>query len=302
MQDLPLNALRAFAAVYETGGLRTAARKTGVGHASLARQVRELEKRLGIALIDPDRPGRTLAFTPYGHALGDRVRHALEELSSAVREVEERHLGNAILVDTSPSFAVRWLLPRLATFESAVPWVRVSLNVDESRGAPVARGADIVLRMGPVPGERRGRPFMDDELLPVMSPEYWRRNGRPALANDLKAQRLLHDRDPQATWQHWAAETGTELSDIRGGARFTSADVLLQAAERGFGVALARKRFVDDSLYSGRLVAPIEGGAIPLPDAYWILVAEGPRERSAVRAFRDWILAEPSGDSAPQHG
>ncbi len=292
MNDLPLNALRAFSAVYQTAGLRSAARKLGVGHASLARQVRELEKRLGVALIDPDRPGRSLIFTPYGHALGERARSALDELSAAVRDVEERRLGNAILVDTSPSFAVRWLLPRLKAFKTAAPWIDVSLSVDESRSAPVNRSADVVLRMGPIPGEQRGRPFMNDALLPVMSPDYWKDNGQPTVIDDLKKQRLLHDRDPQATWQHWAGLTGVALGDTSGGTRFTSADVLLQAAERGLGVALARERFIEESLQAGNLIAPIQSGMIPLPDAYWSLLSGGARVRSAVRAFSDWILSE----------
>ena len=85
MKDIPLNALRAFACVYDAGGIRPAARRLDISHSSVIRHVRELEAWLGVALLAADGPARTTKFTAQGEKLG---RDALAGLTALGRSLE----------------------------------------------------------------------------------------------------------------------------------------------------------------------------------------------------------------------
>ncbi len=293
MLHLPLNALRAFAMVYDTGGIRPAARTLGVAHSSVSRHVRELEAWLGSDLLIHRDGKRSLAFSPQGEALGKAALSSLSELAGAVAAISEVRPGNSVTIDTTPSFAVRWLLPRLGTFEQAHKWIQLSVLVDQRRKTPAEAGADICIRMGrgPWPGETC-IPFMDDALYPVMSPDAWRSNGKPGKIADLARLKLIHDRDPQTAWSHWKKQHGPADLDVRAGSRFTSSDLVLRAAEQGMGVALARDRLARDSVNARTLIAPFGDLAVDLPKAHWIVTPQVKPVSSAIQAVVDWLVRE----------
>jgi LysR family glycine cleavage system transcriptional activator len=295
MRDLPLNLLRAFAAVYETGGVRPAARRLGIAHSAVSRHLHELEAWLGAPLLEPRKGKRTLAFSADGEALGRAALACLSQLDSAVASVREARRANAVTIDTTPSFAVRWLLPRLGAFEAAHRWIELSVIVDQHPKAPAEVGADIGIRMGrgPWPGVKCS-PLMDDALYPVLNAAYWRSEGKPKRVADLARLRLLHDRDPNASWAAWKKAYGPETLDVRSGARFTSSDLVLRAAEQGLGVALARDRLARDSIAAGTLIAPFDGLVVTLPQAHWIIQSEAQPVRAATQAVLDWLMAEAS--------
>ena len=116
MRNLPLNALRAFVAVHQTGGIRPAGRMLGVAHSAVARHLRELEALLGIPLIEPERDGRALAFTAAGETLGVSASSAFGALDGTWRELRERRPANAVTISAAPSVAALWLLPRPVSY------------------------------------------------------------------------------------------------------------------------------------------------------------------------------------------
>ena len=293
MRDLPLNALRAFAAVYETGGVRPAGRALQVTHSSVSRHLRELEAWIQTPLFDERPRRRSLAFTAEGEALGRTALASLRELEGAVASVREAKRTNSVTIATTPSVAVRWLLPRLPSFEAENKWIEVSVVVDQRRRAPIEEGADISIRMGRGPWRGVvGDPLMDDRLYPVMSTGYWQDAGQPDDIAELARLRLLHDRDPNASWAAWKQEHGPALLDVRRGPRFTSSDLVLRAAEQGLGVALARDRLASDSIANGTLVRPFGRLRVLLQDAYWLLEGTTQRKRQAVRSAIDWLVTE----------
>src|SRR5258708_37326435 len=81
--------------------------------------------------------------------------------------------------------------------------------------------------------------------------------------------RLLHDRDPHASWEAWRRAYGPPALDVRRGPRFTSSDLVLRAAAQGQGVALARHRLAQDDLATGALLRPVAGRSVDLGPAYW---------------------------------
>ena len=287
--------IRALATVYETGGVRPAARRLNVTHSAVSRHLKELEAWLGTPLLLRKEGKRTLTFSPEGKALGRVALSCLSELESAVASLRETKRRHSVTISTTPSFAARWLLPRLASLEAKHPGLEVSVIVDQRVHAPVDEGADLAIRMGgrPWPGFT-SLPLMDDALYPVVSPAYWVAHGRPDTPRDLRRLRLLHDRDPNASWAVWKKHHGPKALDTRIGARLTSSDLVLCGAEHGLGVALARHRLASDGIRSGALLRPFGNARVPLPHAYWIVLSDTAAMRETVRPVVDWLEAEAS--------
>jgi LysR family glycine cleavage system transcriptional activator len=288
--DLPLNALRAFALVYQHRGVRAAARDLGMAHSSVSRHLGELDRWLGVPLVNAG-AGRTgLVFTPQGEALGRAVCAGLKQIEQAVATLREARPAHAVALSTTPSLAIRWLLPRLPAFEQAQPTIELSVLVDQKLEDFGDGRVDLAVRMGRGPWpELHCEPLMDDALYPVMSPAYWQDHGRPSRPAQLAGLRLLHDRDPQAAWELWRRAHGPAGLSLQGGARYTASDLVLRAAGQGQGVALARHRLVADELAAGSLVRPFGALEVPLPCAYWIVRGDATRPRAAVAAVIDWL-------------
>jgi LysR family glycine cleavage system transcriptional activator len=130
---------------------------------------------------------------------------------------------------------------------------------------------------------------MDDLLYPVMSPEAWKKAGRPCELADLCHLRLLHDRDPDASWPLWREQHGPAHLDVRKGARFSSSDLVLRAAAQGLGVALARHRLAADDIEAGVLVRLFEPQSVFIENAYWIVTRPDREPRAAAIIVMAWL-------------
>jgi LysR family glycine cleavage system transcriptional activator len=299
MNGLPLNALRAFAAVYSQHGIRAAARELGVAHSSISRHLAELETWCGVPLVDSGTGRRGLAFTAQGEALGKAAVAALRDLGSAAMALRESRSIHAVMLSTTPSVAARWLLPRLPAFEETYPGIALSVQINQKVDDLEAGGIDIAIRMGRGPwpdGECEA--FMDDRLYPVMSPALHERTGRPQQPDDLRRLRLLHDRDPLAGWECWRARFGPQSLDVLEGPRFASSDLVLRAAMQGQGVALARHRLASEDVVAGALLRPFGDLAVDLGPAYWIVLPGRARRRAAVQGVIDWLRRQGSAVQA----
>jgi len=293
MKNLPLNMLRAFAAVYESGGIRPAARQLGVTHSSVSRFVSDLEGWAGTQLLERHGGKRSVSFTPEGEALGRAVLKSLSELERAVNTVKERHTGNSVTIETTPSFAARWLLPRLEKFEADNNKIELSIVVDQRLSDPSEERSDIAIRMGQGPWAGfKCTALMDDALYPVMSKTFWENANKPDKPADLLGLRLIHDRDPSAAWSLWRDKFGPIELNVGEGPRYTSSDLVLRSSEQGLGVALVRHRFAKDALENGSLVRPFDGLEIPLPNSIWIVHTEGRAARYAAQRVIDWLINE----------
>jgi len=298
MPPLKLNALRAFAAVYESGGLRPAGRALEISHSAVSRHVAELEAWLGVPLLEMAESNRRTRFTAQGEALGRAALKALNGLAQSVAQVRESHRGNSVTIATTSSLASRWLLPRLSGLRKAAPWVEVSVLVQSRVGSLAEQGAELALRMGPGPwpGEISEH-LMDDTLFPVMGESAWIKAGRPHRLNDLLRLPLIHDRDPNAGWSLWRDQVGPASLDVQTGARFDSTDVVLQAAAQGIGVALARGRLAEAELASGSLVRFLGESAVILESAYWLIRREKEATSAATHTVIEWLRVQVGSNS-----
>lgn len=286
MKDLPLNALRALAAVYEAGGIRAAARVLHVNASAVHRQLRDLEGRLGTSLVTAGRP---LEFTPHGERLARQAQETLACLVGAYEAVREDRRTNSILISTTNSFAAKWLVPRLAKLREQKPQLRVTI-VTERRFADVPREATLAIRLGagPWPNEFC-EPFMDEEIFPVASAEFLRSNPVREPADTMRYP-LLDDRDPQADWSRWRAAFGIEKEATAPELRLTSSELVLQAAASGLGIAMARSRLAEFDIASGALSDDLRRYSVSIGTAYWLI---RPASLSAVEAeFVTWLFEQ----------
>jgi LysR family transcriptional regulator, glycine cleavage system transcriptional activator len=277
MENLPLNALRVFAVTCAKGGVRAAARELGIAHSSISRHLVELEAWLGVPLREPGSGRHEWILTAQGEALGKAVQAGLQDIATAVSAIREVRSPFAVTISAAPSFASRWILPRLPVLERAHPRIELSVLVNQRIENLAQSGIDLAVRMGKGPWpDAHCEALMDDSLYPVISPALWESSGRPATAKDLFRLRLLHDRDPGANWDLWRQRFGPPKLALQQGPRFASSDLLLRAAEQGQGIALARHRLAADSVTAGTLLRPSGSQEVVVSSAYWIV-----RPRSA---------------------
>jgi LysR family glycine cleavage system transcriptional activator len=290
MQRVPLSALRAFAAVYEAGGVRPAARALQVTHSSVSRQVRELEAWLGVALLEKRGSKGRLVFTPQGRALGKAALDGLSALTNAVESARELRRANSVVIATTASFGARWLIPRLPKLRKTHEWIEVSVITQQAVQQLAEQGADLAIRIGGGPwSDGKCEPLMDDALYPVAARQYWGEIRERDPARALGKAHLLHDRDPDSNWDRWLAKYPSPGVDLRVGARFTSSDLVLRAAASGLGVALARHQLAAADVQAGLLTRPFGTARVAIARAYWLVQPADDKPRPALRAVVQWI-------------
>lgn len=289
MRRLPnLTALRAFEAAARHESLTRAAEELNVAHPALSRQIRELEAWLGCALFH--RHNRGLSLTDAGRAYRDTASQAFDLIDAATGLLRP----NAPLVgeqrltlSVEPSFAQRWLVPRLGTFRAVHP--AVTVIVDATREAADFRrgGADLGIRYGsgPWPG-LEARKLADLENFPVCAPSLTPMPTQPA--DLLETDLLLEEMD--LPWQSWFAAVGITLTRPLRGTRFFDASHAMDVAVRGQGVALGDMILSRDDLAAGRLIRPFPQTAIY--QSYSLVAPSAHFRRPAVKAFSDWALTE----------
>ncbi|HEX5651294.1 MAG TPA: transcriptional regulator GcvA [Steroidobacteraceae bacterium] len=290
----PLTSLRAFEAAARSLSFTKAARELHVTPAAISHQIRGLEQFLGVTLFQ--RTSRRLELTRDGHLAAEHFREAFERIARGVQALRQQGREGELVIGVSPSFATRWLLPRLPSLATDMPEVRVRLvtstvPVDFDRD-----DIDLTVRFG------RGSfdSVVNDELFnevvaPVASPAFVRRHQlrRPA---DLARVRLLQDdsmrrvgRPP--SWTEWLRAAGEPGLEIECGLCLDDSHLALQAACEGHGVALGRLAYAVNDLAQNRLVLPFSR-VIELDLHYHLVVPEARVKEPLIAGFREWLLRE----------
>jgi len=287
----PLNALRAFEAAARNLSFTRAAQEMNVTQAAISHQIKGLEDHLGLPLFR--RLNRALMLTEEGQTLFPAVRDAFDGLAEATARLHARESGGTLTVSTLPSFAVKWLVPRMSHFQDRHPGIDLRISAKEYLVDFTRDGIDVAIRFGrgTWPGVR-AEWLADEALTPVCSPGLLPDLRRP---EDLTQATLLHeDMLPLGTfptWDTWLEAAGVEGVDASRGPRFSHTHLMLQAAMDGRGVALGQMVFVADDLASGRLVAPFSF-LLPSGFSYYVVCAPAAADRPKIRAFREWAMAE----------
>jgi len=290
MARLPLNTLAAFRAVAEVQNLRAAADTLHLTHSAVSQQIRGLEEHLGFDLFD--RRGRRVVLNPAGQALLRSVQAALTQLDDGVQAAAAAASGEAqrLRVTVLPSFAQRWLLPRIVRWRERHPTLALEIDASIRSVDLVREGFHAAVRQGngPWPGLESERLFDVPPILVVGSPDAARRL-LGAQPEALAREPLLGDAD---LWKDWFAAAGLR-TNVTTVAVFNDAGLMLQAAEQNLGLALSREILAADALRDGRLVqlSPV---SIIHADAqpYHFVYPPSLRAWPPLAALRKWLRDE----------
>lgn len=283
----PLSTLRPFEAAARHGSFSKAADELHLTHGAVSHQVRALEEFLGTPLFE--RHGKRVAVTAAGRALAERIRAGLDDIARAVEQARGSGRPRGLTVSVLPSFASRWLMPRLIRFMEKHPDIEITVNATTALANFSGDEVDVAIRYGPGPWPGLScEQILEDECFPVASPKM-NRGRLPKTPKDLLGVRII--REDRDYWQEWLAAAGVDVAGPLGGPSFNDATFALQAATRGEGVAMTRRSLVGDDIERGVLVQLFERTVRP-KESYWLVCRKDQEDAPKVKAFRAWVLAE----------
>ena len=290
----PLNALRAFEAAARHLNFSRAADELSVTPGAVSQQIQNLEDYVGAALFK--RTPKGLLLTDAAQTALPALREAFDRLAEAASLLTAAVDGRRLTITAPPSFAAKWLAPRLGAFERAHPNVDVWLNAGMELVDLTAGEVDLALRYGAgrYPGLEVKR-LVSEAVIPVISPELLAQTPL-ASPEDLANHTLLHDGSPEIDdscpdWPMWLAARQLRGIDGHRGPRFNQSSLVIEAAANGRGVALAKRTLAQADLEAGRLVAPLQI-ATAVDFAYYVVHPKAKGRLPQVKAFIGWIEAE----------
>lgn len=293
LKTLPYGALRTLEAVVRLRGFSRAAEELNVTQSAVSQHVRQLEDWLGTQLFV--RRGRAVHPTEAAERLAGTTRESFGVLADLCDDLRAAHrsVPKGVLVASPPGFAFLWLLPRLLHFAELCPDHPVSLSTDPLSLDPASTEADVVISYGPgPPGRSSESALMGEHLTPACAPAI-----ATSLTNvtDLAQHVILLDRMEDNTagtsWQTWADGAGLTLPQFGQSRTLGQANLVVQAAIDGHGVAMGRTPLVQDALDAGTLVQPFPQSVLS-PNSYWLSLPQSTSPKEQVRLFAEWLRSE----------
>jgi LysR family glycine cleavage system transcriptional activator len=291
----PLNALRSFEAAARQRSFTAAAHELNVTPAAVSHQVKVLEEYVGVRLFR--RQPRGLALTEAGARVLPDVSAGLDAFARALSGLREEEAYRPLTVSVAPSFAGKWLVPRLEDFRRHANGTEIRLDTSERLSDFAADDVDVAIRYGPgdYPGLHVER-LAAQAAFPVCSP--WLLEHGPGLEapGDLARHTLIHVDWARAgltapDWPNWLASAGASGVVATGGPRFGQQSMAIQAAVAGHGVALGSAILVADDLAERRLVRPFRHALLE-PNAYYLVCPPATAQTRRFALFRDWLFSE----------
>jgi LysR family glycine cleavage system transcriptional activator len=293
LRRLPfLNGIKAFEAAARSGSFAAAATELNVTPAAISRMVRLLEERLALTLFQ--RKPNGLALTPAGRAYQAGLSPIFDALANLTAHVSAIANPRVLTLGVGPTFAIRWLIPRLASFHKLAPDIDVRITT----GGVAAPFADdwtcgIKLGRGTWP-ELAAEPLFAADLVPVCAPALAASLKTPA---DLKAATLLRVAHAPDDWPRWLKAAGVARAALSG-PQFEFYGQAQQAASDGVGIAMGIRPYIDDDLAAGRLVTPF-ALTVPKGESWYLVYKPARREEPAFAAFRDWLMQAAQAGGLP---
>ena len=293
LKTLPFGALRTLEAVVRLRGFSRAAEELNVTQSAVSQHVKQLEDWLGTRLLV--RKGRSVEPTMAGERLANATLDSFGSLATVcddMRDVSRSSL-KGILIASPPGFAFLWLLPRLLRFAEQFPDHPVSLSTDPQSLDTISTEADAVISYGKgQAGAFHAEHLMSERMTPVCSPDLAQ---NLASVEDLKDKVVLFDHledgSTLSNWDFWAREAGLILPKFTRTRTFGQANLVIQAAIDGHGVAMGRSPLVQDAIVKGQLVQPFPQ-SVASTLGYWFMYPHSALEQKPVMRFLEWLRME----------
>ncbi len=284
--------MQLFVRVARSGSFSAAAREMGVTQPTASRIVAALEKQVGAALLT--RSTRAVTLTEAGAdylARSEAILAALDEADHAARGAGE--LRGALKVATSPSFAIRTIMPRLARFTEQHPKLRIEFKLDDARHDLVGESVDVAVRIGTLRDSAAiARRIGAVRRVLVAAPAYLARAGTPLTPSDLSAHALIIGPAGHGS-EGWSFRKDGKAMTIRVQGRLVvdAAEAATAAAVAGLGIVSTGEGSVQAELEAGALVRLLPDWRIGTLDIHVILPA-GRAAKASARAFADFVAAQ----------
>ncbi|MEW6634908.1 MAG: LysR substrate-binding domain-containing protein [Pseudomonadota bacterium] len=294
----PLNAVRTFEVAARAGSFTLAATELGVSSAAVSQQIRNLEDWFGKQLFV--RNGNRITLTDAGHAIYPQTARALGEIAAVGRRMLEGGLRTRLVVSVPFSLAELWLAPRLAVLLDGFPHMAIDVRVEDDPVDVVRQNIDLRISYGDYhyPPLRMVR-LVHDDVLPVASPDFWRRHGNEAFdLSGVHESQFIHTNwgpnyASHPTWADWfAAAGGNRAPDPSHGRRVGLSSLAIGSARLGLGIALGQRVMAAADIDAGRLIA-LSSVSVRLGQPYCAFMLPAKAERADIAGLVALLGANP---------
>ncbi|VTU15401.1 Gcv operon activator [Variovorax sp. PBL-H6] len=294
-------ALICFEAAARHESYTRAAQELALTQSAVSRQITALEDFLGMALFRRTRHG--VALTPAG---ADYARQIARQLDSMERDtldaMARQGVGGSLQLAAVPTFATRWLIPRLPDFARAQPDITVHI---ETRTRPFLFNDtpfDAAIYTG-TPAQAanwagtRSVLLLNEDVVPVCSPALLGAKAQLSPAAVARMPLLQQSTRPDG-WHQWFDAQGVDAPRARSGPRYELFSMIAVAAAHGLGVALMPRMLIGPELARGELAVACDR-PLRAERGYFLVTPASADERPALAAFRKWLVAQTSGEGPP---
>lgn len=288
----PLRALAAFEATARNMSFTKAAAELNVTPAAVSQQIKVLEKNLSARLFR--RMNRRILLTEAGELYYSSISSAFSEMTSATERIGSKAMPRVLNIRSAPSFAAKWLLPRLTEFIAQDPEVDVRLDASNEKTDFSRENVDLEIRFGD--GNWRGlhvQPLCREITIPLASPILSQRYAIRSAEELASGVPLIHSVKCPVSWEMWFAAQKVQQHGPLRGPRFDRSFMAIEAARMGLGVVLDCDILAQRELASGDLVRPFEPRRTFAQTVHWLVIPHQSFEQDKTRRFRDWLLGHP---------
>lgn len=299
----PMHLLRAFVTTAQLKTVSAAAQALHLTQGAVSRQVLELEEWLGVALFV--RVRKRLQLAPAGQRYLLAVQPLLQQLEAATLDLmSSPHDGGVLHLSALPTFAAKWLIPRLPAFQAAHPKVMLQF-VPYVQGYDFHRtDLDCAIRYGEGPWEGAVCEYVIGRRMVLIAPPAGRR--QPALKRpaDVARHRLLHHVTVPSAWSEWCEGHGVSGINPHGGIQLDQYAAIVRAVAAGMGLGLVPQCLVEDELARREVVMPLRGaaGVHEAAAGYYLCYPENKSSIEPLLAFRRWLMQVAQGGAAASAG
>ena len=285
----PVTNLLAFEAVARRRSFAFAAAELHLTPSAVSHQVARLESDLGVRLFERNAHGVRLSDA--GSRYLERVAGALSAISSATEDLRQG-VSNSLYVHSAPSIASLWLMPRLRRFAQAHPGISLNLSAAHTPSDFALGQADIDIRYGvPQWGDLVVEPLFEERIVPLASPSFLREHRLKRIEQLLDVP-LIQSNVSVVQWSDWLKAFSDKRAPERYALRFDRAQMSLDAATQGLGVALESATNAERHLAEGRLKPAFGMDKAIKVKAHFVVYPARHARRPAVEAFLAWIHGE----------
>lgn len=287
----PLNSLKAFEAVARNFSVTKAAQELRVTHSAISQQIKLLENYLGLKLVERTK-GRII-LTEIGRKYADELNAAFSRIAAATDQLL-RSENNIITINVLTTFAIRWLIPRLADFQQLYPHLEMRISTPAKEVNFERESIDMAVYYGKGDWKDLHIDFLFDEyLIPVCSPKL------ASKFKDMSLQQILHQNkliyvkteERKNAWQLWLDAMGLSRPKSAHDIHLQNSMQAMEAAINDLGIAIAPELFVKEDINSGRLIKLTDKN-IKAPNSFYLVSPKIHIKQKKISLVREWLLKE----------